>query len=330
MTECLPWQLEAWQRLMRSRAAGRLPHAMLLTGPTGIGKLHFAQALAQSLLCQSPAESGFACGACRDFRLFSVGNHPDLFNGQPGEPQAGIKIEQIRSLAEFCIRTSSSGRGRVGLVAPAERMNSHAANALLKTLEEPPPGIVLLLLSSQPSQIPATLRSRCQPLKLVYPPKVQAVQWLREQEVADPELLLTLAGGAPLQAQQLAQQQALTTRRALFDIYRGVVEQRLSEAAAAEQWLRQDTELGLEWLLGWHMDLIRLNMSTEVDLSHPDLAQELRDLADVVSLSECFRRYHALLQIRQQLKMQRNAPMLMEAFFSTCQTVNQTIGVATG
>ena len=141
---------------------------------------------------------------------------------------------------------------------------------------------------------------------------------------------LTLAGGAPLQAQQLAQQQALTTRRALFDIYRGVVEQRLSEAAAAEQWLRQDTELGLEWLLGWHMDLIRLNMSTEVDLSHPDLAQELRDLADVVSLSECFRRYHALLQIRQQLKMQRNAPMLMEAFFSTCQTVNQTIGVATG
>jgi len=327
MTVCLPWQRETWQQLSASRRAGRLPHALLLSGPQGIGKQVFARALTQSLLCQTLDEQGFACGRCRDCYLFDAGTHPSLFDCQPGESNTVIKIDQIRALAEFCIHTGQTGSARVGLIAPAERLNQNAANALLKTLEEPPPGVVLLLLSDQPAQIPATLRSRCQSLKLVRPHKTLAVQWLRQQEVSeDAETLLNLAGGAPLLAQQLAAQQVLPKRRALFDIYQAVAEQRMSEVTATEQWLRYDTLLSLDWLLSWHMDLIRLNMSTQAELDQPDLAQELRGLADKLSGSECFRRYQALLSIRQQLKTQRNAAMLMEAFFSTCVVTQRTHG----
>ena len=321
MSTCLPWQIELWQRVMASRNRGRMPHAILLTGVQGIGKRYFAQMLVRSLLCRLPSASGLACGQCRDCRLLSIGYHPALFDCQPSETNAVIKIDQIRELAEFCTHTSSNNGIRIGLIAPAEQMNQQAANALLKTLEEPPPGVVLLLLSSQPRQLLATLRSRCQMLKLTRPPQALALQWLLDQGFTEnTEVLLALAGGAPLQAQQLAQQQALSNQRLLFEIYLAVIEQRLSEVAAAEQWLRQDINQSLVWLLGWHMDLARLKLGEQTELNHLDLTQELRNLADVVSVAECFRRYHALLQIRQQLKIQRNAPMLMEAFFSSCRT----------
>ena len=238
-----------------------------------------------------------------------------------------IKIDQIRELAEFTTRTSQTGRGRVALVAPADRLNLHAANALLKTLEEPPLGVLIILLSTQPSQIPATLRSRCHKLAFSMPDTELAKAWLIERVHPEEDfrqkldIALQLAGGSPLLAQQFLSTQQLADRRALFEIYQSVIEQRLSETAAAEQWLRYDVSLSLDWLLGWHLDMARLSVGyTEAGLDHPDLVQELSRLADVVAVTECFRRYDAVLQIRQALSGQRNAQMLLEAFFGACRT----------
>jgi DNA polymerase-3 subunit delta' len=303
--------------MLEVRKADRLPHAVLLNGPQGIGKQHFAQLFAQSLLCRVPNEQGFACGHCRDCHLFEAGSHPNLFDCQPSEPTAVIKIDQIRDLAKFCIQ---SGSVRVGFIAPAERLNQNAANALLKTLEEPPAGVILLLISSQLGRIPATLRSRCQKIQLARPAKPLALHWLNQQGYTDEaEILLGMAGGAPLLAQQLGAKQALADRQALFDIYKAVLEQSISEVAAAEQWLRYDREQSLNWLLSWHMDLIRLNTLDTAELDQPDLAQALRELADKLSSADCFRRYQSLLKLRQQLQTQRNASQLMEAFFTTCE-----------
>ena len=323
----LPWQAEHWQRIVSARETGRLPHALLLSGATGLGKHRFATALARALLCQTPLSDLSACGHCRDCRLLAAGNHPDWLNCHPSDSNTVIKIDQIRELAEFTTRTSQTSRARIAMVAPADRLNVYAANALLKTLEEPPLGVLIILLSTRPRQMPATLRSRCHKLTFAIPPTELAKSWLIEQMQTQNDIeqdlvaLLKLARGAPLLALEFAKTQSLANRRALFDIYQAVIQQQLSETAAAEQWLRYDVSLSLDWLQGWHLDIARLKLGwPETTLDHPDLVQDLRQLADLVPVVNCFQRYDATLQMRLALNGQRNIQMLLEAFFGACQS----------
>jgi DNA polymerase-3 subunit delta' len=170
-------------------------------------------------LCENPARR--PCGACEGCRWFAAGSHPDFRRiepealaaepvGDPDEPVEApakrtkpslqIKIEQVRSLDDFLNLGSHRGRLRVALVHPAEDMNPNAANALLKGLEEPPPGAIFLLVSHRPSQLLPTIRSRCVALAVPIPPRAAALKWLIEQGVQNPERWLAYAGGAPLQA----------------------------------------------------------------------------------------------------------------------------------
>ena len=174
-----PWN-EAVFRSIAARAA-RLPHALLIHGMRGIGKLALAERVGQLLLCESSDETGRPCGACDGCRWFLAGNHPDFLRLEPEalaklpepsedepapakkttKPSTEIKVDQIRAVAGFLALRSSRGRMRVALVHPAEDMNLSAANALLKGLEEPPAGAMFLLVSHRPSQLPPTVRSRC-------------------------------------------------------------------------------------------------------------------------------------------------------------------------
>jgi len=159
----LPWHKTELERLIGGK--GRLPHALLMHGRQGIGKLLFARALAQSLLCENPASSGLACGRCAACGWFDSANHPDFRLIEPAslteptededgrEKKASLQIiiEQIRELADFINISSHRGGPKVVLIHPAEALNPHAANALLKSLEEPPAGVHFLMVAHRAS-----------------------------------------------------------------------------------------------------------------------------------------------------------------------------------
>lgn len=202
-----PWQQRAWRQAMDAHAAGRLPHALLVCGPSRMGKRALAEALAQRLLCTGAHGADRACGACHACRMFAAraqrdppetrpDGSPSHPHGHPGHPDARyvgyvlneksspkrmyqeLVIEQIRDLAAWMVLSPLSDAGKVALIEPAHAMNHAAANALLKTLEEPVPLRVILLVSDQVHRLPATIRSRCQRLELRPPAREEARAWL--------------------------------------------------------------------------------------------------------------------------------------------------------
>ncbi|MFC0251902.1 DNA polymerase III subunit delta' [Massilia consociata] len=217
-----PWQQSAWSRLQQMRE--RLPHAILFHGPAGVGKADFMETFAQALLCENVRADGHACEACASCGWFAQNNHPDYRRVRPealedepateGDegaetgsksksakaPSKEIKIEQIRALADFMnISTHRQGL-RVVVLYPAEALNMPASNALLKTLEEPPPGTVFLLASNSLDRLLPTILSRCRKFALPMPSHAEALAWLKEQGVADADSWLREQGGAPLAA----------------------------------------------------------------------------------------------------------------------------------
>jgi len=218
-----PWQESAWQQLQQLRA--RMPHAILFHGAAGIGKSGFIERFAQALLCEDVGADGHACGACPSCGWFSQHNHPDYRRVRPealeeegaaddeadGEgakktakaskaPSKDIRIEQIRALADFMnISTHRQGL-RVVVLYPAEALNTPASNALLKTLEEPPPGTLFLLASNSLDRLLPTILSRCRKFALPMPDHADALAWLKAQGVGDADSWLREQGGAPLAA----------------------------------------------------------------------------------------------------------------------------------
>jgi DNA polymerase-3 subunit delta' len=217
----LPWQGALWQQVAATRE--RMPHALLLHGARGVGKRHFAQALAQSLLCEAPAGPALACGLCSGCQLLAADNHPDLrwlvpevdqpmrdeFEGEQDDgatpssskatkPSRAILIDQVRAIGEFLALAAHRGGRRVVILAPAEALNGPAANALLKLLEEPPPGAVFIAVTDELDAVLPTVRSRCVLLRAPVPATEAALTWLRAQGVEDAEAKLAEAGGAPV------------------------------------------------------------------------------------------------------------------------------------
>lgn len=223
----LPWLDAALREL------GRAPrgHAWLLHGPRGVGQFELALLLAQSWLCETPArpDSARPCGRCTGCRWMRARSHPDLLVMLPealreplgwalddddngGEardpkrkPSREIKVDAVRASIAFAQRTTSRGGAKVVVVHPAESMNAISANTLLKTLEEPPPALRFVLCSAAPDELPATVRSRCQPWRLAAPPEAEARAWLRGQSADDAATLLAASGGEPLTALAWAQ-----------------------------------------------------------------------------------------------------------------------------
>ncbi len=151
---------EVRARFLRALDSGRLHHAWLLHGPAGIGKARLAAALAAAALCENPRADG-ACGACHACRMFRVGAHPDALFVAREEGKRDLRIEQVREALSFLALSSGAGARRVVVLDDAGFMNLQAANALLKGLEEPASGSLLLLVCDDPERLPATVRSRC-------------------------------------------------------------------------------------------------------------------------------------------------------------------------
>lgn len=245
----LPWQEQQWARLLELSASARLPHALLLAGPSGTGKAGFAAHFAKLLLCSDRGNQ--PCGSCRHCRLVAAGSHPDLVRVQPAEPGKAIRIDQVRALREFCAARPHQSGWRVILIAPAEALNASAANALLKTLEEPGAETLLLLVTHEPGRLPATVRSRCRLLRFAAPDRRAGLAWLRHRlpDAADAGALLQAAGGRPLRAPALAAPETAAQLAQLERLATAVADGTLVPPAAAAESAKLDWALASDALL---------------------------------------------------------------------------------
>ncbi len=212
----LPWHAEHWSRLQARRQRDALAHALLLCGAPGLGKRAFAQRFVQGLLC-SDGLAGDACGRCRSCLLVEAGSHPDVIGlgfglRRDGTPRTEIVVEQIRELSARLAMRSQLGGWQVVTIDPADAMNTAAANALLKTLEEPAAQTMLILLADAPWRLPQTIRSRCQRIEFQLPDIEVALAWLKAQGLPDAQAALVAAGGNPGLAAAWAGQGALEQR----------------------------------------------------------------------------------------------------------------------
>jgi len=308
MAELHPWHQASWQQLQQMRA--RLPHAILFHGPQGTGKTAFAEAFAQSLLCTAPTQDGRACGRCDACGWFTQYAHPDYrlvrpealddepsAEGEEGEgetkkaaktktPSKEIKIDQVRALADF-MNVSTHRQGlRVVLLYPAEALNMAAANALLKTLEEPPPSTVFLLVSHSIERLLPTILSRCRKFALPLPSTEQAVAWLEQQGVSEAADWLAEQGGAPLAAQALAQAGARDEQDTfLRALARPDIEVALKTAEALQK--APVPELVL-WQQRWLFDVLALKLSGRIRY-YPRYRKELSRIAQHAATPDLLR-----------------------------------------
>lgn len=303
-----PWQLTNWQQLLDQHQRGCLPHALLLSGHAGTGKSTFAQALAAYFLCSQPFE-GKACGECKGCHLLAAGTHPDLMQVEPEEKSRVIKVDQVRALKEFCGKTAQLNGYKVIILQPADSLNISSANALLKDLEEPRPNTVFLLVSDQPAQIVATIRSRCHQLAFPVPDVELATQWLAERLDNTETLpqLLVMSDNAPLLALELHERDALTHRKT---IYRGLAElqQGKSHAVSVAQSLQAYEPLELiDWMQIWVNDIIKAAQTgDEKQLKNQDLAGFLIKTAAQVQLNKLYLYLDCLQEQRQALSSGHN------------------------
>jgi len=318
MNKIYPWLGNQWKQIQQRKSLDRMPHSLLLSGVKGLGKNIFAQQLARSFLCSQPSGDGMACGECKSCHLIQAGTHPDFYTVELEDSKV-IKIDQVRSLCVTLGTKSQLGGYRIAIINPADAMNTNAANSLLKTLEEPGEKTLLILLSSQPASLPATIRSRCQKVNFTIPSAQEAEKWLKEQsEDTNTALLLALAGGAPLQALSYIEENRLQTRGEFIHEFLGLKTGVQNPLQMADKWNKQQPEYCLAWMTSWIMDLIRLKSALNNDsLMNKDHQKHLQPMASELDLKNLFGFLDKLKQCSRQLGTQVNLQLLFEDLFIT-------------
>ncbi len=335
MKRLYPWQNEPWQRWAGLRS--RLPHAILLKGPQGIGKLDFAMNLAQSLLCEHPRADSLACQECPSCHWFEQETHPDFRLLQPdalseteeGEEREGgkkkpsrqISVDQVRSLADFANLSAHQGGHRVVLIHPAEAMNVNAANALLKTLEEPSGNMLIVLISHKPQQLLPTILSRCLALAMPMPAPAASSAWLKQQGITDPAAALAQAGFAPLTAAQLAAGEGGSEG---YDRFLQEIRQpaRFDALALAEQIQKIEPAQVVHWLQQWCYDLASAKFTGRVRY-HPELADNIKNMAKDISALDLANYQKELLVARREALHPLNARLQFEALLLSYRQMMQ-------
>lgn len=310
----LPWHATQWRTLTERVVAGNLPHALLLTGVGGVGKRRFARLFAKAVLCERPGERHEPCGNCRSCTLFEAGSHPDFLFVRPEEEGKDITIGQVRTLTAQVALKSQYGHHRVVVLDPAEQMNSNAANALLKTLEEPGADTLLLLVSDRASALLATIRSRCQQVAFRVPPKTEALAWLEAQldDSGAAGSLLGLAGGAPLHAVELAREGTATH-------YQGLLADLEATAAGgdpitmAAKWAKMPLEDGISLWNRLFAELIRLKCGVPATQEHlHGMSGRLQAVSDTVDLGRLFAQLDNGLRALRLARGQINQQLLLD------------------
>lgn len=320
--EYYPWQLATAQQWLHDTQ--RFAHAWLLHGVAGIGKVQFAKAGAAALLCEQP-HAGQACGQCTSCQWVRSGNHPDLRWIRPEtyqleedpesvttkSPSKHIRIEQLRTLADWFHTATHRGGFRVAVLYPAESLNHVSANALLKILEEPVANTVFLLVSHNYEALLPTIISRCRRLPLTAPTTAQGLSWLKTQQLEQPEDWLAAAGGAPVAAWQLAQKQDQPYPGWLIILTEHLVQgQPKAIIALAEQLEAEPTSRWLETLQRFYVDL-QFCAQGLVPRYYPGLSKAYAQLSAHIPLTAIQQQWKWLGAQKKQAEHPLNAKLLI-------------------
>jgi DNA polymerase-3 subunit delta' len=316
----LPWHYLQWLRLSSQIDDQALPHAFLFTGVEGVGKELFARNVAAFLLCES-SKSGMsrlnfsdqngavsakgACGQCKQCKLFEGDTHPDFKFLEPEEGSSAIKIDQVRHLVDFFSRSSQQGGRKVALLSPAEALNNNAANALLKTLEEPSQGSVIILVSHQSGMLLPTIRSRCQVVDFGLPAVRDSLAWLSANSAAlvegaalkddDISEILSLAHWAPLKALAYIENGALSEYKLMLEELGSFLKNDCLSSTLAARWNDDLAVLRVSWVMLWLEQIIKLKFGEELSSAHSAKKMFLY-LAEKATVLELFNLYECCLK----------------------------------
>lgn len=316
----LAWHTQQWHLLWEARQKNRLPHALLLVGACDLEKKHFASLLAATLLCINPTLKGNPCETCHACHLVKAQSHPDLLWVEPSDTGQMIKVDQIRELVLKVNETSMQGGLRIIILNPAHAMNMMAANALLKTLEEPAPHNLFILISDQPLRLPATISSRCQKIVFHKPSNEIAHAWLKTHYVENSDLLLALANGFPLKAHELHTKDVMSLRQELYSALHAMKEGNLNPLTFATKCQTFDLTTLLFLLQVWMRDLLRFSLTKgKATLINSDYYAVFDDISSAMSLNHSVKYgelvLHTYLSILNRFNL--NKQLLLEELWIT-------------
>lgn len=305
-----PWQKNLFAKL----AGSAMPHALLLCGRSGIGKYDFAMSLAGLLLCEKPGKT--ACGKCPSCLWFSQGTHPDFRLIEPealsdDEGKKQITVDEIRALADFVNLSSHRSGYRVIVIHPAEAMNAHAANSLLKTLEEPPPKTIFLLVTHKVQKLLPTILSRCQSVPMPFPTHEESGAWLKAQGVENPEALLAEAGFAPLTAFAASNEKDEIRSRFLLEMENPA---QLNPIELAEAMQKSELSKIVLLLQKWCHDLGCSQFAQTVRY-YPERAARIGEIAHRIDPVELMKFNRQLLQVQKTSSHPLNPKLFIESLF---------------
>jgi DNA polymerase-3 subunit delta' len=337
MNELQNWGMvgHAWavEFLRSSLQSGRMAHAYLFSGPAEIGKALLALRLAQALNCETGGPD--PCGQCRTCKRIARGNHPDVriagmatqmegLKADEAARQRDLKIDTVRAWQSDITLRPYEGRRRVFILHDAERLSEAAANAMLKTLEEPPPYVTIVLVANTSGDLLPTIVSRCQPLKLRPVPRADVARALRERcnlAAGDAELLAAWSGGrigwalrmVDMPDELAARQAQLDSLVALAHEGRAAAfrwaEERAKEYRGGEQ---ANVMALLELWQGWWRDVLLVAAGCPEQIMHIDRADDLRQAAARYRIGDIHAFIERLRDAPQQLRENVNPQLALE------------------
>lgn len=322
-----PWQTSIWRHLAQRYQGDQLPHALLLSGVAGMGKMHLARNFARWLLCSQhhdaskSREDSRPCGQCQGCQLMKAGSHPDFLEVVPEGEGKQIAIDTIRNVSSYLSLKSQFAPLQIVIIAPAEAMNRYAANSLLKTLEEPTPGSLLILVSSQPSRLLPTIRSRCQTIEFLLPGRQQTLEWLAKRltgqsaSLGEPDLarLMTLAAGAPLLALEYAQRDTLGRYQDLLGSLEKLAKNQSDPLTETKTWEAVGLFESVKWMYLWISTMIRLKSGMgQVDNSLEGQEPVLERLAQGLDSERLFQYLDKITDTMRFVNTQINVQLTLE------------------
>jgi DNA polymerase-3 subunit delta' len=311
-THHYPWHQKQAEHFARLIADNSLAHAMLFVGPAGVGKHDFARRLAAAMICERPDNHMHACGECKNCLLMQAETFPDFIS--ISAEKNTISVDQVRELIQQLYLTRHFQAPKVAVIESAQQLNVNAANALLKTLEEPPEYTHLILIADSSLSLPATIRSRCQ-IETFHPPAEQtSLDWLNQQSADGQwESLLRVAQGAPLKALQYHEtdllDQRITAMRSFLSIFEYDADpMRVAKTLEAIPFVHASA-----WLQSIILDLLRIKaQDNPTSLENPDFYRPLLALANKIPVACVNNFWQELLEQKKIFDVSLNYRMFLE------------------
>lgn len=321
----LPWQQQNWQQLNHYLQQNRIPQALLISGVRGIGKSNLARQFAYALLCPNRNSDGINCGTCTYCALIKAGTHPDFIEITLEEDKKVITINQIRSLIIDSYLKPQFQNYRVIVIQPADAMTISAANAFLKSLEEPQERTACILLTDKPNNLTATIRSRCQKI-VASPPDVHSLDiWLHANNlVINAASYINLVKSSILTLKHLEDSTVLKQRLECFNDWMVLAMEQANPALVAAKWAAYPEIELLDWILSWVVDIIKSDYRVQIEIAYnQDFIISLQKFSQKIGQAELYELYNQVLGYRQQLSTQLNFQMMLEDILICWQELNR-------